>query len=108
MDNEKKVISMEQAAEADVSVETKPKFMSKEWRKQNRKKILIPVGVGLGILGLAIGKAIVDKKAEASAEEAQRTELAEEWFNRGLEEARSAPAIPESVDVEYTQTETVE
>lgn len=105
MDNSKKVIDMEQAAEDNVSVETKPtaKDKAKSWWKRNKKKILIGVGAVLAVGGMAAAKTIKDRRDDAAAQdEADRQALAEDWYQRGLEEARSAPAIPEAVEVDYT------
>lgn len=111
MDNSKKVIDMEQAVEAEVTIETKPsaKDKVKAWWGRNKKKILIGVGAVLAVGGAAAVKTIKDRKEDAYAQaEAERQELAEEWYQRGLEEARTAPALPDAVDVDYTPVETVE
>lgn len=113
MDNEKKVIDMEQG-NGTVPVIVEPKKSMKEkakaWWDRNKKKILIGGVAVLTAGGMAAAKAYKDRKEEEAAQtEAERNALAEEWFQKGLEEARaSAPAIPEAVDVDYEPVESVE
>lgn len=114
MDNEKVVeINKEENETPVVVVETKPKLKdrAKAFWKKNKVKILMGVGAALAVGGTVAYKAIKDKNDEASAqEEAERAELAEEWYQRGLLEAHSTPDVtmPDSVDVDYTPVETVE
>lgn len=112
MDNNK-VIEMEQENKA-VTVVVEPKKGMKEkakaWWSRNKKKILIGGAALLTAGGMAAAKVYKDRKDEKAAQaEAEQNALAEEWFQRGLEEARStAPAIPEVVDVDYRPVENVE
>lgn len=113
MDKNEKVIEMKEAAEnaqEDV-IETKPTFKAKvkAWAKRNKKKILIVTGAVLAVGGAAAAKAIKDRKDEAAAQaEAEQAQLAEEWYNKGLLEARSATeSEPESIEVDYAPVDEV-
>lgn len=109
MDKNEKVIVMAEAEDnaQEVVVEQKPKFKdkAKTWWGRNKKKVLIGFGVALAAGGMAATKAIKDRKDAAEAQaEAERTELAENWYQNSLLEAHESsgtePAIESDAPVE--------
>ena len=106
--DEKKIMATEEVKDVEVIDETKPKFGTrvKSWFSRNKKKFII---AGLGAAGIAAGVLVKQHKDKLRAEEAEddaaRAELAEEWYQRGLDAGRNA--LPEATDSE-TASETDE
>lgn len=109
MSNEKviEMVEAENNSQENV-VETKTKFRdkAKAWWGRNKKKVLIGAGVVLAAGGMTATKAIKDHKNAAEAQaEAERTELAENWFQNSLLEAHESSGNEPAVDVEITPAE---
>lgn len=109
MENNEKTIEMkEETGKTEGAViEAKPTFKDKihaGWQK-HKKKVLMLIGAGIAIGGAAALNEVKHRKDAAAAQaEEDRKSLAEEWYEKGLADARKE--LPESVvDVEYTETE---
>lgn len=104
MDTTKKVEKEEIEATGEVTVEPeKPKFGArvKGFFARNKKKFIIGGLAAAGIAAGALVKNHRDKlRAEEEADEAERTALAEDWYERGLAAGR---ALPEATDSEVTE-----
>lgn len=105
---EKKIVNEEEkkTETVEVTVEAKPKFGArvKGFFKRHKTKFII---AGLGAAGIAAGALVKQHKdkvrEQEEADEAERTALAEEWYNRGLTAGQAS--LPESTESTESTTE---